>query len=687
MQASEANLLQFLDNRQQFMVPIFQRRYSWQQEDCEKLWNDVLRAGQNENIPSYFLGSIVSMQHGTDHTSGVTQLVLIDGQQRLTTLSLLLSALGRAIETKNVDICVDRSRLERSYLFNDGEKGKLRYKQLLTKHDKETLIQLLEEGKASDNTSLLAKNYRFFADRLEYADLQAVHDGIQKLEVVDIALKRNYDNPQLIFESLNSTGRDLTQSDRIRNYVLMGQEPDFQNNLHKTYWSPMERRFGDEYAKRFDLFIRDYLTLKKRQIPNKGKVYESFKTHVADKRQPEALKETIAEIDRYSKHYVRIALRKEEDSEIRVCLEDIHALNVEVVYPFLLEVYDDYEQERIEKAEVIEILRLTESYVFRRAICRVPTNSLNKAFATLMRNVDKSNYLESLKDAFSNRSYSERYPSNEEFQQEFLNRNIYFSYISKFSPHYLLRKLENHGRKEPVNIEDYTIEHVMPQTLSKKWEEDLGNDHDEVHEKYLHTIGNLTLTKYNPELSNRSFKEKRDHKPGGFRYSPLCLNQSLAQAEQWDEAAIVKRANELFQTALKIWIDTGVSQESQQEDGAGWTLADHHHLTGEIKTLFEQLREHIRKLDTSVTEQINKQTIAYRVDTIFVDIVPQAKRLRLSLKLSFSDINDPRGWCKNVAYVGRWGVGDVEVGISSMDELDYIMFLIRQAFERQIADQ
>ena len=304
-----------------------------------------------------------------------------------------------------------------------------------------------------------------------------------------------------------------------------------------------------------------------------------------------------------------------------------------------------------------------------------------------MRNVDKSNYLENLKRAFLNRSFSERYPSNEEFQQEFLNRNIYYSHVSKFSPSYLLRKLENHGRKRPVSIEDYTIEHVMPQTLSKKWEEDLGNDHEEVHEKYLHTIGNLTLTKHNPELSNRPFKEKRDHKPGGFRYSPLCLNKSLAQAEQWDEAAIVKRANELFQTALKIWIDTGVSQEIQQEDGAGWTLADHHHLTGEMKTLFEQLREHILKLDTSVTEQINKQTIAYRVDTIFVDIVPQAKRLRLSLKLSFSDINDPRGWCKNVAYIGRWGVGDVEVGISTVDELDYIMCLIQQAFERQITDQ
>ena len=678
------DLLTFLQGPKQFQVPIYQRRYSWEKDECEQLWDDVLHIGENENIPSHFLGSMVSMQRDDRHPR-VPQWLVIDGQQRLTTISLLLSALGRAIEARKVEIGIDRRRIQNYYLFNADEDNELRYKQLLTQHDRDTLIQLLEGKDLSANFSLRLKdNYDFFETQLKGVDLKTIYEGIQKLMIVDIRLRYGHDIPQQIFDSLNSTGRDLTQSDRIRNYVLMGQEPDFQNNLYQTYWYPMEQRFGDEYTKRFDHFIRDYLTLKKRQIPNKGKVYESFKTHVADKRQPEALKKTIAEIDRYSKHYVRIALLKEEDSEIRDRLEDIHALNVEVVYPFLLEVYDDYKQERIEKAEVIEILRLTESYVFRRATCRIPTNSLNKAFATLMRNVDKSNYLESLKRAFSNRSFSERYPSNEEFQQEFLNRNIYYSHISKFSPYYLLRKLENHGGKEPVSIEDYTIEHVMPQTLSKKWEEDLGDDHEEVHQKYLHTIGNLTLTKYNPELSNRLFKEKRDHKPGGFRYSPLCLNQSLTQAEQWDEAAIVKRANELFQTALKIWIDTGVSQEIQQEDGEGWTLADHHHLTGEMKTLFEQLRERILKLDTSVTEQINKQTIAYRIDTIFVDIVPQAKRLRLSLKLSFSDTNDPRGWCKNVANVGRWGVGDVEVGISSADQLDYIMFLIGQAFEKQI---
>ena len=586
MKASEANLLKFLDGTKQFQVPIYQRQYSWKKEDCEKLWNDVLRAGQNEDIPSYFLGSIVSMQHDSYHTSGVTQLVLIDGQQRLTTLSLLLSALGRTIEAKNIDICVDRSRLERDYLFNDREEGKLRYKQLLTKRDKETLIQLLEEGKASDNNSLLAANYRFFADQLKRADLQAVYEGIQKLEIVDIVLKRNYDNPQLIFESLNSKGVKLLPADLMRNYVLMEQEPDFQNRLHETYWHPMEQRFGKEYTKRFHHFIRDYLTLKLRgqDIGSviwvnrlfREPIYESFKRYVDNKKDLEALEETIAEINHYSEHYVRIALDKEKDSEIRVCLEDVYALGnirglrVEIIFPFLLEIYEDYTQERIEKAEMIEGLRLIESYIFRRAICSADPGPLRLFFVALMVVVDKNNFLPSLQVAFSRGNDRERFPSDRDFKRGFLTKDVYNLDNHHNLCNYLLRKLENYERKEkgeePIRVEGYTIEHVMPQggtqrELTEEWKEELGENWENVYKDYLHTIGNLTLTKHNSRLSNRPFKEKRDI-PGGYRDSSLHLDQSLAQAERWDEDAIINRAEILSEQACKIWTGINVPDTS-----------------------------------------------------------------------------------------------------------------------------
>ena len=681
MKANEANLLRFLDSTKQFILPIFQRRYSWEKRHCEQLWDDVLRVGENEDIPSHFLGSIVSIGDGSPT---VPKFLVIDGQQRLTTLALLLSTLGRAIEAKNVDIRIDRSRLEGYYLFNDREEGELRYKQLLTPHDKDTLIQLLEDGEASDNTSLLVKNYQFFEDKLKHVDLEMMYKGIQKLMIVDIALDTRSDNPQLIFESLNSTGLSLSQADLIRNYVLMGQEPSTQNRLYEIYWYPMEQSFGAEYAKRFDLFIRDYLTLKTRQIPNKGQVYESFKRYVADKKQPEALEAIIKEIVRYSKHYVRIALLQEADRELHNCLEDIHALSVEVVFPFLLDVYEDYTQGRIEKTEVIGILRLIESYVFRRAICGIPTNSLNKIFAALTGQIDKDNYLQSLRVIFSRITGVQRFPSDNEFERELLIKDVYNLRTRNYLRNYLLPKLENHKRKETIRVEDYTIEHVMPQTLSEEWQSELGENWREVHEKYRHTIGNLTLTGYNPELSNRSFREKQNI-PGGFRDSPLRLNESLREANEWDETAIVDRAEMLSEKACKIWTDHGVPREMRQEQTEGWTLADHHHLTGERMELFQQLRRHTLNLDAAVSERITKFYIAYRFNTRFVSIVPQATRLLLYLSLPFPDIDDPQGVCRDVTNVGHYGLGDVEIGLYSANgfEFDYIMFLIHQAFERQ----
>ena len=568
MKASETNLLKFLEGTKQFQVPIFQRQYSWKEEDCKQLWDDVLRVGKNEDLPSHFLGSIVSIG---DRGSTVPKFLIIDGQQRLTTLSLLLSALGRSIEAREVNIGIDQNQIEGDYLFSKKQKEGLRYKQVLTKPDKDTLIQLLEEGRTSDNTSLLAKNYQFFANQLKHADLQAVYGGIQKLEIVDIALKRNYDNPQLIFESLNSKGVKLSPADLIRNYVLMGQELDFQNKLYDTYWYPMQQRFGKEYTKRFHHFIRDYLTLKLRGPSTdsvifltiglfRQPIYESFKRYVDNKNHPEALEETIAEIDHYSQHYARIALGEEKDSEIRACLEDVYTLGnirglrVEIIFPFLLEIYEDYTQERIEKSEMIEALRLIESCIFRRAICSVDPRPLRLLFAALMMIVDKSNFLQSLKVAFSRENDPYHFPSDRDFKRGFLTKDIYNLDSRHNLCNYLLHKLENHDQIEP----DYTIEHVMPQggtqgELTEKWKEELGENWENVHKDYLHTIGNLTLTKHNSRLSNRPFKEKRDML-GGYRNSSLRLDQSLAQAEQWDEDAIINRAEILSEQACKIWI-------------------------------------------------------------------------------------------------------------------------------------
>ena len=549
MKANETSFLPFLQGPKQFLVPIFQRRYSWEKKHCQRLWDDIMRIGANPGITSHFLGSIVYMQPGVGNISTVPEFLVIDGQQRLTTLSLLLLALGEAIVETGSEIGISPKQLSNYYLFNADEEGELRYKQLLTRHDKETLLSLLERREPADASHRLVENYAFFEAKLRRADLDVVFTGITKLMVVDIVLNREHDNPQLIFESLNSTGLSLSQADLIRNYVLMGQDLEFQERIYEEYWFPMERRFGKEYAKKFDRFIRDYLTLKMDQIPNVADVYDSFKMYVPSIESQAALERVIAEIARYSEYYVRIALLQEDEPELHACFEDIQELRVEVAFPFLLGVYEDWTQGHINKTELIEILRLVEGYVFRRAICGIPTNSLNKTFAALMQEVDKSNYLESVKVAFSRMASYRRYPRDYEFRQEFLVKDVY----NFRGRNYLLRKLENHERKEPVPILAYTIEHVMPQTLSEDWEDELGENFRDAQEKYLHTAGNLTLTGYNPELSNRPFHEKQDME-GGFRDSPLRLNRSLAQAEKWDEEAIRERAKELAEKALKIWV-------------------------------------------------------------------------------------------------------------------------------------
>ncbi|MXV76418.1 DUF262 domain-containing protein, partial [Candidatus Poribacteria bacterium] len=471
------------------------------------------------------------------------------------------------------------------YYLNVRRNDELRYKQLLTQHDKNTLIQLLDgnnkewfriveqdaagtlvqlvvdEELPANAAPRLIENYRFFETELKNADLKVVYAGIQRLRIVDIVLDRPDDNPQLIFESLNSTGLELSEADLIRNYVLMGQKPSFQNRLYEIYWFPMEQRFGDQDAGRFDEFIRDYLTLKTRQIPNIRNVYDSFKRYVQEKTNSETsetIETIVVDISRYSKHYVCIALGKEKDAELLGCFSSINTLEVTVAYPFLLEVYEDYKRKLIEKSELIEILQLVESYVFRRAICDIPTNSLNRTFAgRLMPKVNKSNYLESLKEAFLslvNQSDRYRYPVNSEFKQEFLVKGVYNNLRRC---RYLLRKLENYERRHPHSCLDQSIEHVIPQNpdLCEEWQRELGENWREIREKYLHTIGNLTLIgwKDNPALSDLSFQEKQKAK-GGFCESELHLNRSLCRAKQWNEKSVLTRAEELAEKAIKIWI-------------------------------------------------------------------------------------------------------------------------------------
>lgn len=572
MKATEINLLKFLKQPNQFVIPIYQRTYSWTLKQCEQLWRDIIRVAKDEDISGHFVGSIVYIEAGLYQVASVPQLLVIDGQQRLTTISLLLSALGKAIgASTEEDLDISRRKLENYFLFNNEEEGDDRYKLLLTQGDRESFIRLIEERELPKEASKrVVENYQYFENQIRKSgiDLNTLYQGIGKLIIVNIALDRDRDNPQLIFESLNSTGLDLSQADLIRNYVLMGLPTQEQNEIYKNYWYPMEEMFGEaDQTGQFDRFIRDYLTMKSRTgtIPNIRDVYNSFKAY-GDKLKGTPVADIMADVYHYSKYYARLALGQEQDPDINRALRDINILRVEVSYPFLLEVYEDYTNELISKAEFIEVLRLVESYVFRRVICGIPTNSMNKTFATLGREIDREHYLESIKLAFVRKDSYKRFPSDQEFRQEFVVKDIY-NFRSRF---YLLRKLENFKRpKELADPENYTIEHILPQNprLPTEWQAALGDRWKAVQSKYLHTIGNLTSTGYNSEYSDRPFHEKRDM-AGGFKVSPLFLNQGLGQLEQWGETEIKDRAAQLAEWALQIWSYPNVEVATQEVDVA-----------------------------------------------------------------------------------------------------------------------
>ena len=565
MKATQAKLLDFLGKPNQFTIPIYQRTYSWEKEHCEQLWDDILRTGKDDNIPSYFIGSIVYIGRDLYQVSNQSPLFVIDGQQRLTTVSLLIEALARYISDQNMRYVSDQNmkevmdefsveELRNSYLLNPYKEGEKRYKLLLTQTDKDSLLGLIDGKPSSTLSSLnIKKNFEFFAKKIKKfsLDVKFLCRGLQKLIIVDISLNRDHDNPQLIFESMNSKGIRLSQADLIRNFILMGLEKEHQDDLYETHWQPMEVAFGQKaYSKYFDSFIRDYLTLtdKTNEIPNIKNVYESFKGYV--RRSKEDVNSLVSDIHTFADYYCAIALDKEPNKILKDAFSDLREVKVNVSYPFLLQVYDDYKNDLLSVEEFEYIIRLIESYAFRRAICEMPTYSHNKTFATFSRAIKKDVYVESVKAHFLLLLPSRRFPSNEEFEREIQVRDLY----NFRNRHYWLRKLENYERKERVDVSRYTIEHILPQNknLSPEWQQALGQDWKEIQGEYQHTLGNLTLTGYNSEYGDKFFTEKRDME-GGFRESPLRVNESLRNLETWNENEIKARARNLAKKAITVW--------------------------------------------------------------------------------------------------------------------------------------
>lgn len=563
LQAGETTLNKLLNTSRQFIVPIFQRNYSWQKSQYEQLWFDILRASKFKEKQNHFIGSIVYIDMGTP-AGCPQQLLLIDGQQRLTTISILLCAIKDYVQKFNLETkLINLAKIKNQFLYNSDEIDEDRYKLLLNVQDKETYIKLIDNTIFTVNkpATNIIKCYEFFYERIEdfikqHGQIDEIYAGIFKLSLVSISLDKDSDNPQMIFESMNSTGKDLSQTDLLRNYLLMDLTPEKQTKLYKTYWKPMEELFGEDIYKndlnKFDYFIRDFLTLKSDTgyICKINNVYENFKRYYLDNNCEKFA--VLKDLFTYAKYYAWIDLLQENDDELKLYWQEFKKLDSHVVYPFLLKLYDDYSRQILIKEDFKKILQVVISYLWRRAICEIPTNSLSKTFATLYQTVDKEDYVNSIIKAFVFKSSYKRFPSDYEVREKLQTKDIYHFRLRK----YLLEALENYYHKEPIdlNTANYTIEHIMPQNIEHNlsWQQMLGEDWQEVHSLYLHSLGNLTITGYNAEMSNKSFGEKVNGE-SGFKHSHLKLNESIAQCDVWNKKAIQRRTNILTDIILKIW--------------------------------------------------------------------------------------------------------------------------------------
>ena len=645
---------------------------------------------QKKGKVGHFVGSIVNIAEQAMPT-GVQKYMIIDGQQRMTTLSLLLLALRDYAIKNSDDKTINARRIDNMLLKNEYESGDERYKLLLTETDRDILICLVDQKPISDGThSKLLDNYNFFANKIASKELKPaeVYESIGKLQIVNITLDRSVDDAQAIFESLNSTGKELSESDLIRNYVLMGLEPAEQTYVYERLWRPMELLFAYEtQASVMDRFFRDYLTMKITRIPKQSRVYEEFKLYHLNC-EFGTIRELCQDLLTYAKYYTDMVFKRSNNLILKSLYEDINDLRMEVSYPFLLKVHQDCTDGLISEDELEQIIRLCISYVFRRSICDIPTNSLNKTFATLKNEIKPEDYVNSIKAFFIMRDDYKEFPDDDKFTMAFVTRDIY----NMRSRNFILSHLENYGNKAPIIIENYTIEHIMPQNsnLSLEWQQMLGPDWREVQKTYLHTIGNLTLTAYNSEMSDHPFMAKMDME-GGFKESALRLNAYIVKLTEWNEQRIKERAVLLADKAKQIWAYPDLTAAELAPYQIAEKPAERYSLETYdtnifTKTLFEVLDRRIQNLSPNVKREFKKLYVAYKLDTNFVDVVFQKQRLRISLNMKFSEVNDPKGICHDITGLGRWGNGDVELFMEHTSEVDQIMELVKQSYWLQADD-
>jgi predicted transport protein len=692
MKAIDRPFTKIINGTTQFIIPVFQRDYSWTETQCEQLWKDVLQIATDPADRGHFLGSVVYVSTG-DSAAGFTRWLLIDGQQRLTTLTLLLTALRDHIQETGWtggDDGPTAKRIDAYFLKNVQETGTREHKLVLRGHDHATLQALLDRREPPASASeRIRDNYDFFRERLADVAPDQIYKGIDRLVVVDVTLDRGTDDPQLIFESLNSTGMDLSQSDLIRNFILMRLPEREQTRLYDAYWRKIEDLFrGSERT--FDAFIRDYVAL----TTQAGKQEKADEIYFAFRRvfgsigsDSDGLGRLLDDLLRFARYHAAFSIGTNADDPLREQLARLRR-QVDVPATLVMRLFDCYDRHgTLSDHEFIDALSAIESYVFRRAICGEQTRGYWQVFANLAYRLDPAKPLESLRVGLSRQHDNYRFPSDDEFVKALEERDMYGKRVC-FE---LLARLENHGSKEVTDTRTYSIEHIMPQNekLSLEWRMMLGVDWRETQRQWLHRLGNLTLTGYNSTYSDRPFDDKKVI-PGGLAESSVRLNKFVRESAAWTPVEMELRGKELARRAVSIWsplaVDRSLIEAADEHDlRALATSRDvaKVKMTLKARALFDALRQAIRDIDNDIIELAEQHSVSYHGREFFLEVLPRKHRINLLLALDFNEIDDAAGIAEDASqrkfFANAVYGGGVNVPIGQPADIEKALPMIRQA--------
>lgn len=665
MDAREGDLRGLLVGNLQFAVPIYQRTYDWTEEHCRELYDDIVQAGLSDGDSTHFMGAI-TYYTPKEAIVNINRHQLIDGQQRITTFMLLLVALKHELG----DQISQPPTLIDQILYNAVEpETSDRYLKLkLTQGDNDAFEEIITTCQ-TNHSGNVRTNYELFCKWVSEDRAQNTFDiiwkGIQKLTVVHISID-DRDNPQRIFESMNSTGLGLSTIDLVQNHLLMQRDLNWQKKVYDDYWHPMEEIFAD-HRDDFDDYLRHYLIMKETASITKNKLYKRFKKYTKEHGDG-----VLPDLYQHAKHYacLRYPERyKTSSQKLNTLIKYTHDQNTEVAHPLLLKIINDYERKLLSEDDAIKLLIFIDSYLLRCAVVGT-TKNLNRAVPVIMSKLDEHNYVKSVKDAVVERNGRDRFPTDLDFKHSFIAREFYQNdRVSR----YILERLGEKYQGSSVTIGEHQIEHIMPQTLSNDWKKTLGENYEEIYTTCLRQIGNLTLTDENQVLGNNPFSEKQKT----YAKSTLKMTTALIEYTQWTATEINSRSNLLAEDAIKIWkYPAGYSADSLSQNEDEELEQDYLDRTN-VAPLWFDLKKKILSQFPAATFEMRQHYANFKIFNpsshkyhMICTIQALKRQIYVVYNTCISDkIIEVSDFVNDVSTIGHLGTGDLRSKIYSDDDI------------------